>query len=970
MKTNNAFQFFFAVIFLFILFNFESVLSQTNSMNSVYSDCYGIWEPYQKITWTYEKSKKKWSSKTVNIKPDDFNKYIKILKNSCLDKDNNKTYDGLQYNYTKEFPEFYCNSILYETGLKAPSDAKTGDPYLQYVNTGRVIGNKFGQNTFKPQQSNKDEYMSFFDCVNGVLFGGSFDNPSVIYFHYILYKKIVNDDKDYSQNNNNNNNYNENITVNSELILNLYNQTTSVINVSPGENSTCQLQADVDCSNPKDKVNRKVKIEFIGEAIGSFNTSESTTDANGKAYFNYIAPDESSLKGKNEIKVQVRAVDVSSGLASTVIDITVMSRNQKSGFYAAHNVMPLGEQFYNELKILINAPSKGDGFEAYLTTREPLGLITKNKGDPGGEAPYYFKVRSGQEVTLYYHYTGSILHSQAIEEEVTLEIPELKFKQSINISIGMDLLFTRVNRKYEGPIYPAMPEPLLIHIVDRLHKGVDLNSVFTDFGIKLKLSIQPTSTSQRSVISNFEEDYMSRMLTMFEGFLMGSEISAPCGDFFAMPVKTDDDSYILVDEKAIGKTGREYYPTVTMFDRGEFGFKVSIADLNYREDPLNNDFDFSFTVDQYRDEWDEILKTAMIPVAKTIFSLWGVGENPAGGMEGLRKISEMISKADDFDTYLGALSTGNFQDALINIFGKWVDKVKGSKSMYNFITKKSEVITERTKTICELNTLAINLYSLAKLAGSEFFPKNEGGSKSNIASDFFEKLKYPQVVVKGFKDNYALLIEKKGIGNCNASLKSGEKLELSAKKFFDANSPNQRIYDEEVFIVIPFENNEEVNLNLDLNGTGGYLYRITKDKISKIEFPKTSTGSIIINNSNTLTFGKQEKEKTKEKEKEKKSSLFSGSWETTDFGTVSFIITGSDVVATCTKNLAGMKGKLSSDGTKITGSWAKFPTYSSPNDAGLFQITVSADGKTFTGLWGKGTDSKAKLDKTLNGKKK
>jgi hypothetical protein len=107
-----------------------------------------------------------------------------------------------------------------------------------------------------------------------------------------------------------------------------------------------------------------------------------------------------------------------------------------------------------------------------------------------------------------------------------------------------------------------------------------------------------------------------------------------------------------------------------------------------------------------------------------------------------------------------------------------------------------------------------------------------------------------------------------------------------------------------------------------------------------------------------------------EKEKEKKSNLFSGSWETADFGSVSFIISGNDVIATCTKNLAGMKGTLSSDGTKITGSWAKFPTYSSPNDAGKFEVTVSSDGKSFTGKWGNGTDSKAKLDKNLNGKKK
>ena len=52
-----------------------------------------------------------------------------------------------------------------------------------------------------------------------------------------------------------------------------------------------------------------------------------------------------------------------------------------------------------------------------------------------------------------------------------------------------------------------------------------------------------------------------------------------------------------------------------------------------------------------------------------------------------------------------------------------------------------------------------------------------------------------------------------------------------------------------------------------------------------------------------------------------------------------------------------MKGTMSSDSTKITGTWAKFPTYSSPNNAGKFEVTVSSDGKSFTGKWGNGTDS-------------
>ena len=765
------------------------------------------------------------------------------------------------------------------------------------------------------------------------------------------------ENENITNNENINNNENEN-TQNSELIFNLYTQSPSTIYSSPGDKNTCNLHADVDCSIAADKKGRAIQIEVLNGQKGTFNTTSASTDANGKAYFIYTAPDESSLNGQKEIKIEVKATDVKSGKFS-VIPITIMSRNVKSGFFAQHNIMPQGKEFYNELTILINAPPKGEGYQATITTKDALGLITSSKTNPGGESPVSIKIKPGNEYKLYYHNTGSSTLSSPIEDEITLEIPELNFKQTVNISVGMNIVMTRVNRKYEGPIYPAMPEPLKVHIVDKFHKGADLASIFKEFDIKLLLNITSLSSSQVSVISKFEEDYLSRMLTMFEGYLLGPEISSPCGDFYAVPVKSDDGSYILVDQKAIGKTNREYYPTVTMFDRGVFSFRVNISELNFTEDTDDNKVDVSFTVDQYRDECDEILKTALIPVAKSCLGLWGVKEK---GYEGLKKIGDLLSIGDDINLAADFLKNGNIKDAFVNILGKFAGHIKDSDLIYNYITKNTEVITDYEKRLCDLYTFNINILEIIKLVAPE--KEGEGGGNSTGIIDLPEKLKYPQLVVKGYKDNIAIIIDKRGITNYNAALKNGAKLGLMANKFADAKKIEQRIGDSKDFIIIPFRDNEEINLSLDFSGSGGFLYRITKDKIDKIEYPKTSSGNIIVSVSNSLTFGKQETKK------ETKTNLFSGSWETSDFGTVSFIISGSEVVATCTKNLAGMKGTLSSDGTKITGTWAKFPTYSSPNDAGKFEITVSGDGKSFTGKWGKGTDSSSKLTNNLNGKKK
>jgi hypothetical protein len=267
------------------------------------------------------------------------------------------------------------------------------------------------------------------------------------------------------------------------------------------------------------------------------------------------------------------------------------------------------------------------------------------------------------------------------------------------------------------------------------------------------------------------------------------------------------------------------------------------------------------------------------------------------------------------------------------------------------------------KNIIKMISLSTNVQQIVALIMNE---KKGGGEKTSF-KDISDKLKYPQLFLKGSKEHFLIIMDKSGVKSYSAILKSGNKLSAVADKLKNNTSAEQRIDDNGDYVIVPCKNDEEVTLNLDFNGSGGILYRVTKDKIDKIEYPKSSSGKITVASGNSLTFGKENKGK---ETKESKTSLFSGSWETAEFGSVSFVITGSTVIGTCSKNLGGMKGTLSSDGTKITGEWARFPTYSSPNDAGKFEITVSADGKSFSGKWCKGTDAKIKPDKTLNGKKK
>lgn len=735
-----------------------------------------------------------------------------------------------------------------------------------------------------------------------------------------------------------------------ETIINLYNKSSSPLYTSPGEKNTCNLQADVDCSNPQEKAGRTVRIEFVNQQIGSFNKTEAVTDANGKANFTYTAPDESFLGGKDNIKVEVKAIDVKSRKETYYVPIEIYKRDSKSTLTAEHMIMPQGSMFYNEIKISFNAPPKGTGYSATISTKDPLGLITTSKTDPNGSSPLVDNLVPGKVYTLYYHNTGSSTLSAPVEDEITLEIPELGIKKIINVSVGMDLAVQSVERKYKtGTTYPAVPEPLIISIVDNFHPGADLEKIFNDFDIKMRVRISPSNVSQTSVLSKVQEDWCSRLLTKFEGFMFGENIVTTSGDAIVTIKKSPEGKYTLC------KTDREMLPFVMMFDRGTYDFTAELIDIGFPENQNNNSGTISLTVEQYRDGVDEFLKTALIPMAKSLIDI------TTGG---LMKYGDFAATTADLVQYKDAVGEGKLQDAVILLFGMYCDKLGNSKEFFNVLTKEVKPLSENTKRLLELNNLSSNALDLTKLIAAE--APNKGGGFSSAPKDISNGLKYPQLITKGMKDYYFIIMDKSGLKNYSATLKTGSKLFPAADKILNAKSTDERIESDDDYIIIPFENTEEVNLTLDFNGSGGFLYRVTKDKIDKIEYPKnTSSSKVIINQNNSLSLGKQETKK-----ETSKSSIFSGSWETTDFGTVSFIIAGNDVIATCTKNLAGMKGTLSSDGTKITGSWAKFPTYSSPDDAGKFEITVSSDGKSFTGKWGKGTDANSKLSSPLNGKKK
>ncbi|MBK7561224.1 MAG: hypothetical protein IPI68_06790 [Chitinophagaceae bacterium] len=73
-----------------------------------------------------------------------------------------------------------------------------------------------------------------------------------------------------------------------------------------------------------------------------------------------------------------------------------------------------------------------------------------------------------------------------------------------------------------------------------------------------------------------------------------------------------------------------------------------------------------------------------------------------------------------------------------------------------------------------------------------------------------------------------------------------------------------------------------------------------------------------------------------------------GTWKT-QWGLMVIAQNGNKITGTYEHDNGKIKGTFT--GNKLTGTWSEAPTYLFPNDAGEFEFTLSADGKSFTGRW-------------------
>ncbi len=80
---------------------------------------------------------------------------------------------------------------------------------------------------------------------------------------------------------------------------------------------------------------------------------------------------------------------------------------------------------------------------------------------------------------------------------------------------------------------------------------------------------------------------------------------------------------------------------------------------------------------------------------------------------------------------------------------------------------------------------------------------------------------------------------------------------------------------------------------------------------------------------------------------------WAGEWDT-NWGKTILTQNGSTVTGTYTHDEGKITGTV--NGSVLLGTWSESPSYSPPNDAGDMELTMAADGKSFTGKWRYGSE--------------
>ena len=154
----------------------------------------------------------------------------------------------------------------------------------------------------------------------------------------------------------------------------------------------------------------------------------------------------------------------------------------------AHSIMPAIHGAVNVIRIQLDTPPRADG-EPYAVTLQSSssgGLLSSNSVNSSPRLQLSLAPQEWAEV--HYRWNGPVPTQAAHQEQLSLEVPELKIHETINISIGIDLAIHSVEL---GALASKNSNfiPVRIFVQDRFHPTANLTKMLETWEIQPELRL-------------------------------------------------------------------------------------------------------------------------------------------------------------------------------------------------------------------------------------------------------------------------------------------------------------------------------------------------------------------------------------------------------------------------------------------------------------------------------------------------
>lgn len=616
---------------------------------------------------------------------------------------------------------------------------------------------------------------------------------------------------------------------------------TTSLAASPGKPDTCRLKVSV-ARRVKDENGKIVvrpaagaEVNFEKPRLGKLSAAQAVTDANGEAMVVYQAPSEEELADNNRVTVDITVRGKEPG-EHDYMPISVENVGAKISAEAEHEILPSLSKFYSQITFKFRGPDKE--YKAIVSTQQKDGALVQKQDEAGGTGRLEMQVRPGSTNEVFYHWVGDQEMTSAREDVVTIEIPELKLKQELKISVGIDLQMLRVENRWKEPVIPGVYHPFKVYVNDVFHPKADAAELFKKFYFKAHLKVKQEYFEPVTIYDPEKEDWLPRLMAHIDGAVIPQ--GALVRDLIDAKLEKSEkgESFLIAEDLKEDKSVEAAFPGFIPYDRGNYQFAIQLV-CDYDSNKSNNQI-LSQVIDvsQYSVH-EEMLNGFLLPTAKSYVSMVPYAGSVLFGIDTGVKIQQGKYKEAIVDT---ALMIGS------DVAGEWID----TKRMEILEKPYKEIVAKATRT--PLDKLGKKELAYCLKRAKEQYAGDLGGAVIGWTIDKAKEkieekgpvraaqpagFEFLRLFLKGYGDYGLIAITKDGLKDCSFYDQKGQKLTNAPAQVFSGPAEGERVFDEKEVIVVPFKLDEEIRVQAEGTGGPGNIITITPEKVSTHEYSKT-----------------------------------------------------------------------------------------------------------------------------------